>query len=324
MRLHFRNFVFSTLALFFLFIATPPLYADIVGRIVAIVGEDIITQNDLDRLLAFHLSELHQLSTPQEKEIRLKQLRAQALDELIQQTLLNRKIAKSKIEVSDKDLAAAINNMLAQNRVTLEQLKQDLTKNGVSFETYKENLRNQMRQYKFVQREIQPKVQVTEADLSDYYNKHASDFQSFKSVRFSQLLLSPTSTRGMAETIDFAQQLRADIVAKKFSFADAARKYSEAPNAAQGGDSGWLTASDVNPQLLQLLSSMKPKELSPPLPTQNTVLLVQLEDRKDPTKSDFTAVKKEIENRVFKEKMDAELAKYLTSLREKAYVQILK
>ena len=295
--------------------------AEIVDRVGAIVGTEVITQSDVDRRLAFHVSELRSIASPQEKTLRLQTLQRSALDELIQDKLLEREVAKSDIVISDQDLAGAIGRMLKENGISLEQLKNELKSNNVSFETYKENLSNQLKQYKFLQRTIGSQIQITEADSADYYRQHATDFQSYGAFRFSQIVLTAKANRDLNETIVLANSLKAQVESKTARFADLAQTYSEDNPAS--GDAPWVSARDINPQLIQVLSSLSPGTVSPPLPTQDAVLLVQLIDRKDPQASSLDAVKREVEARLFQEKMDAALNRYLLGLRETAYVQIL-
>lgn len=300
-----------------------PLHAEIVDRIVAIVNEDPITQSDVDRRLSLHVTELRTVSNPQEKELRLTQLRSQAINELIEEKLLERKVDQSDITISDQDLAGAIGRMLKQNGMSLDELKAELARNGISYESYKENLTRQMKQYQFLQREIGSKVQVTDTDLEDYYRLHPNDFQSFQNYQFSQILLTPKPNRDLNQTIEFAKSLKQQADAKTATFSDLAKRYSEDSLAAQGGDAGWVAAKNLNPELVQVLAMLKPGDISPPLPTQAAVLLVKLNDRKDPQASSLDSVKRKIENRIYEEKMDKALTQYLASLREKAYVQIL-
>ena len=108
--------------------ASPPLFAEVLNRIVAVVGDDIITEVDVTRALSqrTHLPSLSQEKSIKEtsggkgKEIAKKNARDVALERLIDYALLDQILSKSKIEVTEDDLARAIASVLHQNRMSLE------------------------------------------------------------------------------------------------------------------------------------------------------------------------------------------------------------
>ncbi|MBI4373634.1 MAG: SurA N-terminal domain-containing protein [Deltaproteobacteria bacterium] len=113
----------KTLALL-IFIPATLLAAETVDRIVAVVGTEIVTLSDLRR----------QKSTGKKE----------ALNELIRAKILDSEIERLQISVSDDDMAQAIREVLYRNRLSLEQFKKELGKEGQGFERYKEGLRGEL------------------------------------------------------------------------------------------------------------------------------------------------------------------------------------
>lgn len=144
-----------------------PAWAKIVEKAVAVVNSDVITLYDLDRAMAPMLAE-GQHRPPEE----LAALRKQVLENLVHQKLLEQEIAKSDIEVADADLQRAIAGILQKNAITVELLRQELSTKGISFESYKEQIRTQVRQAKFIQQNLASQVQITSQDVQNYRRQH--------------------------------------------------------------------------------------------------------------------------------------------------------
>lgn len=125
-----------------------PVFAssEIVDRIVAVVGEEIITQSDL------------------------KSYRGSAkkdpLEGLIREKLLQMEIERLEIEVTQEDTANAVREVLGRNRMTLEQLKAELEQKGTAFEQYKRELAREVRKMKFLGQVIFPRIKVSEEEIT--------------------------------------------------------------------------------------------------------------------------------------------------------------
>ena len=147
--------------------------AETIDRIVAIVDGDVITNSDIDSTLAQHQRDVRGGVNRQMAE---ENVRREALDKLIDDLLLKHSIDKAKINIDDDDIARAVANVLRQNRLTPEQLKADLAAKGISYETYKQQLAEQIKVYKFMNQVIGQQIKVTDHDLRDFYEHNKSQF----------------------------------------------------------------------------------------------------------------------------------------------------
>ncbi|MBI2982268.1 MAG: SurA N-terminal domain-containing protein [Deltaproteobacteria bacterium] len=149
----------KTLALL-IFIPATLLAAETVDRIVAVVGTEIVTLSDLRR----------QKSTGKKE----------ALNELIRAKILDSEIERLQISVSDDDMAQAIREVLYRNRLSLEQFKKELGKEGQGFERYKEGLRGEIRKMKFLGQVIVPRIKISEDEISRKAGPKPSEEARFK------------------------------------------------------------------------------------------------------------------------------------------------
>lgn len=139
-----------------IFLVTAPLQARQVDRVVAVVNSEAVTRYELDRAAAVN----KKLPPPQ------------VLENLIHQKLLEQEIEKSKMEVSDDELARGVANVLAQNGATIEALQMELSAKGISFDSFKDQLRREIRQGKFIQQTVGANVQISDRDVEFYKNDH--------------------------------------------------------------------------------------------------------------------------------------------------------
>lgn len=146
-----------------------PAWAKVVEKVVAVVNQEVITRYDLDRAMAPMLAEGQQATRSPED---LAALRRQVLENLVHQKLLEQEIIKSDIEVTDSDLQRAIAGILQKNGITVELLREELSAKGISFESYKEQIRTQVRQAKFIQQNLASQVQITSQDVQNYRRQH--------------------------------------------------------------------------------------------------------------------------------------------------------
>jgi len=150
--------------------------AEVVDRIVAVVGNDIILDSDVK---AFVRSRSSERFGPRLDQARLNPADNpkinSGLEELIREKLLQQEIAHLEITVTDQELSGAIGNVLGRNHMTQEALHKELAAKGVSFDNYRKQMTEEVKRMKFVGQIIYPRIHVTEAELNRRLPAHASD-----------------------------------------------------------------------------------------------------------------------------------------------------
>lgn len=295
--------------------------AEPVDRIVAIVGSDIITLFDLDRAMAPYVNEIKK--SP-DRDARYKSVKANTLDRLINDILLKQAIENSKITVTNDDVARAIKNVLVQNRITIDMLKNELAGKGISFESYKEDIKKNIMQIKFINQEIGSRVKITDHELMDYYKKHMHEFGIHQSVHIAQIVLPFDETTDREKAME-AKSKAEEIVKSARSgtpFSSLAKEHSKGPNAASGGDLGIVDPSNFLPDVTVALEKMRPGQISDPIVTPGGILIIHLIDRALATEADFEKLRDKIYNTLYEQMVMDELNQYLADARRKTYVEI--
>lgn len=280
--------------------------AKIVDRVVAVVNDDVITDYELQQSVGL-------FSTGQKETVAPRKV----LDNLVDQKLLEKEIRQAKVEVTNADLSNAIANVLQKNRMTLEQLQQELMKKGASFADFKKQLSKQVEQGKFIQQTIAPLVQVTSQDIESYRRHHRVALNPENKARLTWILfpLAP----------NLSEKERQEVVLEARDASDQARKGGELQVLAETVKVSFqpeeiFSFAALPDVVVQTVQRMDVSAISDPIIAPQAVYVVKLLERFTPTAAamDDNAIWQTLYNQRF----DQEIAKYMRRLRQKSYVDI--
>jgi len=277
----------------------------VVDQIVAKVNDKVITQSDVTEELGKKKGEARQ----------------SIINLLVNEALLEEELEKQNIEVSDAEVEQALSSMAGQNRSTVDELKGELAKQGISEIAYREDIRKKLQRDEFLKRTIYPRIRVSDYDLEEFYGKHTSEFQGFSKIRFLEILLTadsaPPGTDLKVLADDIAGQLH-----RGASFAEMVNKYSRGAFAGKGGDSGIVDTDEMRPDLLNLLTMLEPNKVSGPISTPGGIFIFKVIDRLEPKTRPFNDVKEWVRQRVIQERIGEEVERYLMEIRARSFVEI--
>lgn len=170
------------LILAFLFFTACPSLAysvdrEIVDRIVAIVNDELITYSQLTEAFKPFEKKIRErnYSLEQEMEIRFR-IRSNLIQQMIDQKLTDQEMTKAKITVSEAEVSGYIERIKQVNSFTDEDLRQQLGKEGVSFEQYTKEIRNLLLRNKLIQYQIKSRIVITPEEIEAYYDDHKDEF----------------------------------------------------------------------------------------------------------------------------------------------------
>lgn len=234
-----------------------PVEAD---RIVAVVGDEVITQYDLRQRYASALKQLQKQNTnlpPQDV------LERQLLERMIMDRVQMQFARETGLKVDDAQLDQAMTRIAANNKLTPQQFRLALEKDGVNYATFREEIRGELTMVRLREREVEGKILVSDGEVDLYLANQASTGANEEYQLAHILLRAPESAS--PEQLQ-KLKLRGEQALKRAkegaSFAELAASYSDAPDALQGGDIG-LRPLDRLPQLYaETAARMQPGEVS--------------------------------------------------------------
>jgi len=330
-RFESRNFFLAVLAACLIVWATAgEINAEggqVVERIVAVVNDEVITLFDLNQVLAPYESQILAMGYADDKQEQMRfKVREDMLNQLIDQKLTDQEIKRYKISVSDKEIDGTVEQIKNANHYTDESLRNILASQGMSYEEYREKIKEQILRSKLVNIEVRSRVVITPEETKAYYERHPELFQGIRRYHLRNILMkAPVSKNPNAEQ-DVAEKFKLvlDQLRAGQSIEDLARRYSEAPNRDQGGDVGFFSLDQLSPQLQEHLRDLKAGDVTPILRTDQgfQVFYVEaVEAGEGRTLEEATA---EIQDRLYKEIVDSKFKEWLQELRRRSHIKIVR
>jgi peptidyl-prolyl cis-trans isomerase SurA len=299
--------------------------AEVVDRVVAVVDDEPITLSELNEEGKEFFRALAAQVPPGELEKTLADARKEVLKGMIDKMLTLSKAEKMGIGVAESEIDAAINKILVDNGITLEQFSASLEKRGMSLDFYRNSIRDQILRSKLVSYEIGSKIVITEEMVREYYNnKYASDI-SEGGFYVLQMGFSwqPGNEAEKKEAYARAEQAREKALAGE-NFKELAKAFSELPSAADGGDIGVLTKDEMAPYMRDTILAMRPGDISPIVETSSGYQFFKLLSSREgqvTSQAPFDSVKKEIQDLLYQQEMEKGFEKWVREMKEKAYIR---
>ena len=307
---------------------SPAQGAELVNRIVALVGDDIITLNELDRLTRPEEQRITKMYRgPQLKEELLK-LKTTYLDSLITEKLIQKEIDRQGIDIPEEEIDGRIDEWRRQNGLNEEEMKAWLEKQGLTMEKYRDMLRTKTKVQILLNR-IQKHVVVSQDEIEEYYEQHKADFIRKNRVHLKNIWIRANLQDEDDESYDNIRSSAQDILDQILgggSFEMMAIRHSEGPNALSGGDASWIDWELLDPDLRHVLETMKDGDVSPLLEVQRGnekwFQIVKMVERETPGDASLDEARNKIVRILTDEKQDVMKEEWLRKLREKYFVKI--
>ena len=293
----------------------------VVEDVVARVNDQIINRSDIERSaqqLDAELAQSH--ASPAEATQREKDL----LRDMIDQQLLLSRGKELGLNV-DADVIRQLDDIRKQNKLgSMEELEAAARSQGVSFEDFKANIRNQIIRQKVVQDEVGRKIQMTASQEQAYYEAHKSEYQQEEQIRLSEILV-PLPADAPPDAIAQAQAKANDIKAKLTAgapFADLAKQYSGGPTASQGGELGLFKHGALAQVLEDQTFPLKPGDSTQPIRTRQGFVILKVTEHRAAGTAPLKDVEQQVQEGIYMSQMQPAIRAYLTRLREDAYIDI--
>jgi peptidyl-prolyl cis-trans isomerase SurA len=206
----------------------------------------------------------------------------------------------------------------------MEALEKAATAQGVSYEDFKNNIRNSCITKQVVGDEVGRKLQLTQAEEEAYYKAHADQFQQPEQVHLSEILVPTSETPTDAELAAAkakADEAEAQLHAGK-SFADVAKKVSGGPTASAGGDLGDFKRGTLGQVLEDATFSLPVGGVTAPIRTKQGFVILRADSHTQAGVAPLSAVEQQVQEAIYVDQLQPALRAYLTKARTEAYIDI--
>src|SRR5450631_3800834 len=253
-------------------------HGELLDRIAAIVNDGLVLKSDLDGQMDAVAKRL------QEQKIEMPPqsvLRQQVLDRLILQEIQMQRAKHVGLTISDEQLNTALQDIAQRNKIPFDQLPTALAAQGVDYKQYRESMRKELTLSTLRQRDVIAHINVTPRELEQYLARQ-QNAASNDEFNVSHILLSlpAAATPQQLEEISRKAQDVAARAGKGEDFGQLAIANSNSQTALDGGQLGWRKGTQLPQFVLDLVTRMKPGEVSEPVRTPSGFHIVKLNERR--------------------------------------------
>jgi peptidyl-prolyl cis-trans isomerase SurA len=258
----------------------PAAGGNVIDSIAVVVNDEVITRNEL----AGRVKTIEQRMKAQNAQMPdAADMERQVLEAMIverAQFQLAKEMGVRSID--DAQLDRAIGRIAEQQKMTVQELRNAMEKEGTTFAAFREEIRNEIIMQRLREHEVDNKIQISEAEIDTFLAAQKAAVKDKVEVNIAQILVR-TPENASPEQIA-ARQARADEVARQLrtggDFAKLAGTFSEASDALAGGAIGWRDPERLPPVFAEALTKLKPGQSTPVIKTTSGFYIIKLVDRR--------------------------------------------
>lgn len=248
-------------------------------RIIAIVNDEVITRRDLDQRMQIVISELKRQGTPLPP---LPTLEKQVLERMISIQMQLHYAKETGLRIDDGQLEKTISRVAEENKLSLEQLRGTIEKEGLSFANFRDDIRNEMTVARLREREVDNKIQISDSEIDNFLAMQQPQGDKVDEYNLSHILVQvpeQASPERLQERRARAEQALTQIRGSA-DFRQIAASFSDAPDAVQGGAMGWRELARLPVIFAETVKAMRPGDVSGVLRSANGFHIVRVNDRR--------------------------------------------
>jgi peptidyl-prolyl cis-trans isomerase SurA len=264
--------------------------------------------------------ELASKYTGEKLEEMLQKAEKQILETLIQEKLLYQKAVELGFGANvDSRITAYIQQLMKENNIKdTDELSTALEQQGVTLRDFREQIKKRIMRDDLVNEFVRSRITLLTPEIEKYYKDHAVEFTTPEEVTLSEIIAASQGDDKAAESR--ANDL-VDRIRKGESFASLASQYSSGPTANKGGSIGTYVLAKLNPDTVTAIANVKEGDISKPQKVKEGYIIYRVDKRKPSYVRPLDEVRDEIKDQLFQRKFVPELERYISQLREEAYVQ---
>jgi peptidyl-prolyl cis-trans isomerase SurA len=330
----------------------------VVEEIITRVNNQIITRSEFERSKDQLKDEVKQ-QAPKDPDKIYADREKDVLRDLVDQQLLLDK-AKDLGITGDTDLIKQLDKMRKDMKLdSLEDLEKEATKQGVSWEDFKQNMRNQILTQKVIGEEVSGHLGVSKEEEQKFYDDHKNEMEQAEYIRLSEILVAPKAVTpppapaaapgtppaasdpnappaaapaaqpvvdeaANAAALSAAEAKANDLLQQIHAgatFEDIAKRHSDGPSAADGGALGTFERGKLAKSIEDETFAMKAGDITGVVHTKQGYVILKVVDHQMAGIPPMKDVLPKIQDALYYQKLQPALRAYLTKLREEAYIK---
>jgi peptidyl-prolyl cis-trans isomerase SurA len=301
-----------------------PAFAELVDRIAAVVNKDIIALSEVEQRAAPDLQRIRAEPDPKKRAEQRDAAMKRALDSLIGEKLMESQLRELNIDVADAEVDLGIEDVKKQNGIDGEQFEKLLLQEGYTMSSYRQFMKKHLARLKLINLKVRSKVKVSDEDVKAEYSKIAK-LESEDAEVHARHLLVQVAPKATADQVEAARKkavaLAAEARAPGVDFIELAKKKSEGPSAADGGDLGFFRRGVMVPEFERAAFNLPVGGISDPIRTKFGWHVIKVEERRAVAAKSFEEIKDQLRNRMLAQQLEKYTEQYVQELRAQAVVE---
>ena len=248
-------------------------------RVVAVVNSEVVTRLDLDEQVKVASQQLKRQGTPLPARDVLER---QLLERLVTAKVLAQSARETGLRVDDTQLQRSIERIAQENKMAPEGFRKMLEADGIDFNRFREELRNEILIARLKEREVDSKILITDAEIDNYLKNQQSQGGKDDEYDLSHILVlvpeqaSPEQIQAKRAIAEKAL----DQIKGGADFRQVSAGVSDAQNALEGGPLGWRPAARLPQIFVDSVKIMKVGDVSSVLRSANGFHIIKLMDKR--------------------------------------------
>ena len=264
--------------------ATPRPAPRAIDRIVAVVNDEVVTANELRaRARVAEVQLRRQKIQPPSAEV----LERQVLERLIVDRAQLQLARETGVRVDDATVNATLGRIAESNGLSVQTLRQRLEADGVSFNQFRDDIRQDIILNRLREREVDSRVQISDSELENFIAAQSGVAADSEEINVAQILLR-VPENSASDRIE-ATRTRADELTAQLrggaDFARVAASFSNAPEALQGGELGWRNTDRLPTLFIDAIKGLKPGDITPVFRSPNGFHILKILGRRSGVES---------------------------------------
>jgi len=249
----------------------------LIDRIVAVVGEDVVMLSELRRE-ALKLAQNLQAQGVEQMPPR-GVITERAFEKLVLNKLQLAEAARLGIEADEETLSRAVAAVAANNDLTVSEFRIALEAEGLDYQAFRDSMRDEIVIRRLRNREVTNRIQVTKSEV-DSYLERSGGAEGRVAVNLRYILV--VSPDGASPEQREAARVQASDIVRRInegeSFTALAQQFSADQSALQGGELGWIEINSLPPLFQPYVATMQPGDLEGPIAVGRGFHIIQLTD----------------------------------------------
>ena len=299
--------------------------AHVTEKIVAVVGNDIILQSEMEERAKPYLGEAEREVDPKVKEKKRQTILREVLERMIDEQLILQQAGDLKVTVTQDDIDKAVDDIKQQNHINQDQLVEALKEQGMSLPSYRQDLKRQITRIKVISIAVRSRVSISDDDIKTYYDQNVKSTGVDRKVHASHIFVT-IPDGATVQQVEEKRAFAASLVQKARAgedFAKLAREHSEdAATRKEGGDLGWFGRGALPSAVEEIVFNMEPGEVRGPIRAERGFHVLKLVDKKDEQVRPLAEVKEQLRTALFTQEMEKQTKNWLAELRKKAHIDV--